>query len=361
MTNEITLFTREENLRTMRKFLTKLPLYESNVESTLDLSEPTAQLIQTIHSNAEKFDENCQSNIKWIGGAFISDIDNFEVTRDNATNSLASIFVGAYRFVTEYEFSQPNDLNIELRSIQGFVHANLLNFPDYLRPQIVYAHYMMPAAIVKNILYTKELTDAKQLNDNLNKAAELKSQWDNEINAKQIIVEELKSSIDKLTESFNFVGLVDGFKIIKKDKAFEKHLAFSSLMLLAAFVLAPVSAELIFVYINYESINEYRNALIFSLPALAALEFIFIYFFKIVLSHFRSVKAQILQINLRMSLCQFIQSYAAYSTKIKKDDPSALEKFENLIFSGILTNEEKIPSTFDGLDQIAKFVKSLKA
>jgi len=32
----------------------------------------------------------------------------------------------------------------------------------------------------------------------------------------------------------------------------------------------------------------------------------------------------------------------------------ALEKFESLIFSGFTSNSEILPSTFDGMDQIAK-------
>ena len=49
-----------------------------------------------------------------------------------------------------------------------------------------------------------------------------------------------------------------------------------------------------------------------------------------------------------------------YSTKIKKQDPSALEKFESLIFSRITSNSESLPSTFDGLEQISKLIKNLK-
>jgi hypothetical protein len=59
-------------------------------------------------------------------------------------------------------------------------------------------------------------------------------------------------------------------------------------------------------------------------------------------------------------LCEFIQSYADYSANIKKQDSSALEKFENLIFSGVVSEPEKLPSTYDGLDQLADFIKSIK-
>ena len=101
------------------------------------------------------------------------------------------------------------------------------------------------------------------------------------------------------------------------------------------------------------------NHLIFLIP-LISLEIILIYFFRVVLMNYRSVKAQILQIELRQTLCEFIQSYANYSSAIKEKDKEVLNKFENLIFSGVLSDPEKLPSTFDGLEQIAALIKNIK-
>ncbi|MDO9221069.1 MAG: hypothetical protein Q7T90_08585, partial [Thiobacillus sp.] len=107
-------------------------------------------------------------------------------------------------------------------------------------------------------------------------------------------------------------------------------------------------------------IEKHKTTLLYTLPALITLEVILVYFFRVVLAHFRSLKAQLLQLDLRTALCQFIQSYADYAGKIKKQDASALEKFESLVFSGLLSNEESLPSTFDGTEQLTKLVKSLR-
>lgn len=64
------------------------------------------------------------------------------------------------------------------------------------------------------------------------------------------------------------------------------------------------------------------------------------------------------QIELRKTLCQFIQNYSDYSKNIKEKDANSLEKFENLIFSGLVTNEDKLPSTFDGIEQLTKLIKN---
>ncbi|HDR1868661.1 TPA: hypothetical protein SIC62_000746 [Pasteurella multocida] len=68
-----------------------------------------------------------------------------------------------------------------------------------------------------------------------------------------------------------------------------------------------------------------------------------------------------MQLELRKTLCQFIQSYADYAKEIKEKDRSSLEKFENLIFSSILSDSEKVPSTFDGLEQLANLIKNIKS
>ena len=67
-----------------------------------------------------------------------------------------------------------------------------------------------------------------------------------------------------------------------------------------------------------------------------------------------------MQLELRKSLCQFIQNYAEYAKEIKENDGVVLDKFENLIFSSIVASDDKIPTTFDGMEQIAKLAEIFK-
>ena len=97
--------------------------------------------------------------------------------------------------------------------------------------------------------------------------------------------------------------------------------------------------------------------------AMLSLELILIYFFRIILSNYKSVKAQIIQIELRQTLCGFIQGYADFRKDLKetaKENGNPLEKFENLIFSGIITESDKLPSTFDGMEQLGGLIKAVK-
>ena len=47
--------------------------------------------------------------------------------------------------------------------------------------------------------------------------------------------------------------------------------------------------------------------------------------------------------------------------EIKEKDGASLDKFENLIFSSIVSTSEQVPSTFDGLEHITNLIKSAKS
>ena len=131
--------------------------------------------------------------------------------------------------------------------------------------------------------------------------------------------------------------------------------------ILSVLIILPVLAEFIFIYRNIEDINSIKDGLIASILPALSLVAIFIYYFRVLLFNYKSVKSQLLQIDLRKTLCRFIQSYSDYSADIKKQDSESLSKFENIIFSGIISDDGKLPSTYDGLEQIVKLIKSAKS
>lgn len=87
---------------------------------------------------------------------------------------------------------------------------------------------------------------------------------------------------------------------------------------------------------------------------------ILLYLFRVLLFNYKSVCAQLLQIELRMTLCRFIMHYSDYAAKIKENSDITLDRFESVIFAGIVSNEGDLPATFDGIDQITALFKSVK-
>lgn len=354
-------FNKEENQAILRRFALALQSAPSPGHSTLDVIPYLRQFFKILIANTSAFDQYCTVNIEWIGQQFIDGISNFNETKsEDRQESLASIFVSAYRFICELEFSQSGDLSFELRSIKGFVADNLENFSVSDRQQLVYANYIMPAQITKKLINSPALVEFKKFAETAKAAEDLKIVWDRELKEKNEEITVLRAGISRAVTAYNFVGLVKGFESLANVKEKEQRHSFISLLALGIVMVLPILTQLWFTVSRIDTVDSHRNTLIYLLPSFITLEVIFLYFFRIVLSNYRSVSTQLLQIDLRISLCQFIQNYAEYSTKIKKQDASALEKFENLIFSGIAMDGAILPSTFDGIEQIAKLVNSVR-
>lgn len=360
-TTAISFFSKEENQALLKRFALALESIPAIEPPTPDVIAPLKRFIQILANHTSAFDQHCTANIEWIGEQFIGELKMFPKTKpEDLPNVLISIFTSAYRFLCELEFSQPGDLSFELRSVKTFVEENLEKFVGVVRQELVYASYVMPANVIKKLINNPALAEFKAFSETAKAATDLKAVWDKEIKEKNEEIEALRDGLGRITTTYNFVGLVKGFENLASVKKGERLRSFIALLALGVVMVLPVVVELWFTITHIDTIDTHRNTLVYSLPPLIALEVILLYFFRVVLSHFRSITTQLLQINLRISLCQFIQSYSEYSTKIKKQDAGALEKFESLIFSGITSDSESLPSTFDGVEQIAKLVNSIR-
>jgi len=137
-------------------------------------------------------------------------------------------------------------------------------------------------------------------------------------------VEQLSDTLENLKQGFNFVALSDGFSRMLNEKKSSKK-SILRLLFLIAVIISAIPA--------YKFFSDGGTNLTWQQIAISAgLELVLIYFFRVVLFHYRTVQTQIMQLDLRLSLCQFIQSYAEYAKEIKTNDKDALDKFENLIF-----------------------------
>lgn len=185
--------------------------------------------------------------------------------------------------------------------------------------------------------------------------------WKTEFEDKEQKVNALKEKLDTYTTAFNFVGLYQGFASLKEVK--DKALVWANrrfYLLGSLLVLLPCS-ELIYFVFNMDSIENNPSIIGFlAFPTISMLVILF-YLLKVCLNNLYSIRSQILQLELRMTLCQFIQSYAENSKTLKENNKEGFEKFENLIFSSIVSTDEKIPATFDGMEQLTNLLKSIKS
>lgn len=188
--------------------------------------------------------------------------------------------------------------------------------------------------------------------------------WEKKIVEFDTRLEKGEALVDRYQRQFNFVGLSSAFQDLasRKSKEQSKHLA----LLVGVATLLVIPPLLQFWYDDVRILHISSGTLASlnfgKLVPLLILDGLLLYFFRIILKNYYSAKAQVLQLELRYSICAFVEGYADFvKTKaLFKDGESALSKFESLIFSGIAADETKIPSTFDGLDQISDFIAKIK-
>ncbi|WP_193725414.1 hypothetical protein [Klebsiella pneumoniae] len=164
---------------------------------------------------------------------------------------------------------------------------------------------------------------------------------------------DIKTYVDKLDEyksEFNFVLLSKAFqnyyKQNKKSTEKSQYRRFSALL-----VVIPVGALLNHILELYK-VEFNFSALAYYLPILS-LELLMFYFMRLYYIEGKAIKAQLLQIEQRLSLCEFIHDYV----ETKNNSGSEKESwslFEKLIFSPIQVSSENIPSLLDGASSIAE-------
>lgn len=315
--------------------------------------------------NTAQFDEYCTFNIEVIGQLFMAEVRNFpgitNRTEDTRHQEITSAFASAFRFLCELELTQKGDTSREVSQIQDFVDKHLDLFTGNDLQQITFARYAMPAYIAKKLLNDPAIAEFRNFSQMLSKATIFKTNWDSELNERKAHLEAIKQGLKEATSTYNFVGLVDGFRHLVKEKLKERRVAFWSLLVLGAVMVIPPFAQVLYVLSHLDILEAKKELVLYTLPTILTVEVLLVYLFRVVLGQFRSVKAQLLQLGLRIALCQFIESYAERSGNVREKNKSAWEKFEAVVFSSLVPDGEGIPSTFDGVEQLANIVKSIRA
>ncbi|HFT7526656.1 hypothetical protein ACVGWB_11995 [Enterobacter mori] len=304
----------------------------------------------------DRWDCEASFNIKHIGDMISNELED----RILSPQTLNIMFTSCFRIIVEPSiFTGMTESPFStIKQIKDFGIHRYNEFDDRSQGQLDYALREMPLNIVKNAFSDTDISTYDQFIKKFKSAQEFARDWEEYIEEKNKQIKDIKSTLEGYESAFNFVGLYEGFSSLGKQKS--KEIFWSRLLLLALAVAIPCPLLIeIFSTIKTTTATSLIDKLISFIPFFS-LTFIFIYYFRVALTNHTSLKAQTLQIDLRKSLCQFIQSYADYSKKIKDSNGNSLAKFEDVIFSNIMPSQEKIPSTFDGVEQIASLIAAVK-
>ena len=244
--------------------------------------------------NPELWEKDCLFNIKYIGDNFNSQIQNLQnnISKEEATN----LYVCMVRFLVEL------DLSYGLGGINFFRNNSLdkvieplrekMYFPhsEYAR-QLNYAFYKMPIDILCSYMGDEGFKTFFEFDERRNVLEKSIQQYQNEVNKKIVEVQQrindvnkLKEKLDEYKTAFNFVGLSQGFENLLKQKNEAKKKTFCLLASLAIAALLPLGFSFCKKFIANVDISWQ------SMLPIIGLEFVLIYFFRVVLTHYSQLK-----------------------------------------------------------------------
>ncbi|ENZ7235223.1 hypothetical protein [Klebsiella pneumoniae] len=279
------------------------------------------------------------------------------------------------RILFEYNFWASDDFGPPM-----FLRPEILEKLDKLKPpsdfqvNFIWIERSMPAALTKDLLLsdkfsflTKIAVDVENLESTIshniekgledveNKTNELREQVNELIQSSNSSIHSLNEYDSKLKEyksDYNFVLLSKAFSSLRGKKRTEFQIN-NFIVLIFSLCLTCIPLIALANHIKGWYIVELNlSSLAYYLPLLS-LELLLFYFMRLYYIEGKAIKAQLLQIDQRLSLCEFIHDYV----ETKKNSGAEKESwslFEKLIFSPIQVTSENIPSLLDGASSIAE-------
>ena len=336
-------------------------------------------ILSNIESSEEEWLEKCKYLYPKYRIEFLTDLNSLQAsTPEIIPNLIEEIYCRCAYFLREYILYMESHKSYEYRfgmDELSLVHNKILddNHPfidpknserlDVIKDKQldiwILGYYFYGKSFKSFERYEELVEDSEKKSFNIENQINLKKdELSKFINDKKEEVVRLAQQLEQQKTAFNFVGLSQGFESLLKAKKNSQTIVLSLLFFIGIFLFIPL-----FTYIELNQVKDlsgdFLNWKMF-LP-FVSIELISLYLFRVILTHYNSIKTQIMQLELRQTLCQFIQSYVEYAKEIKEKDSASLEKFENLIFSSILSTPDKVPSTFDGIEQLSNLIKNIKS
>jgi hypothetical protein len=354
----IKFFSDSDNLTTINDAL-HLIESKTNSQETFENNRNfhIAAIIEKIISNPSTWDKLCQFNISKIGNKFITHISSIDIENKKNCDLIFSMCI---RFAQEFEISSQKESHDEIRMALYFAEENIDKLEESAAKQIRFASFGLPISILKELSNSKSIKNLNELEESLSKAQAERNKIEESLSKYTTEVGLLKKSLETYKNGFNFVGLFEGFDLISTTKKTELETTKKLLIFIAILAILPITAELAIILTHIQKLNEIKSALIAATIPGISLTVIFIYFFRVTLLNHRSIQSQLLQIELRKTLCRFIQHYSDYSKTIKSNDKESLAKFENIIFSELSISAGSIPTAYDGIESAIKAFKTIK-
>ncbi|MGY6039029.1 hypothetical protein [Aeromonas sp. AE23HZ002T15] len=388
MGEQMVLFSNENNITTVREAYDSL----SNIITTTDNKDFQHKIIDNfltmlgaITANPKFWDEHASYSIEILGERFITLLKTLKHSKEEKIIQLELMYSMCFRFLYEGFLSTETDFDHDLLAVINFTKSNISNFSENAKSGITFSIRDLPSYLFKSLLNKPAIKSLGNIGETIRQAEDLTNNWNKTLQEKTDEANQLKLSIEKYKDAFNFVGLHDGFNSLYQQKKKERNNLIGMMVLSIVLIMAPLVYKMLPTFKQEQQLSSFSyvfalststnkvidntvsknapsdisNTIISLLPTVSYIA-ILLYLFRVLLFNYKSVCAQLLQIELRMTLCRFIMHYSEYAAKIRSKSDITLERFESVIFAGLVSNEGDLPATFDGIDQLTALFKSVK-
>lgn len=361
-----------DNKKILENFLTTIShekFQQRKLKNLLLVTRVLQEMISRKSNTKNNSFNICTFNIKIIGDEFLNLIhsSNFDYIIEH-WNDIIIILV---RFCKEFEIRS----DIHIPAVHDLVIYYSKEFYDSERTtnsDIYYALTKMPLSIIEEIYSEKYRNFKNNIDSEVNNIIETK------LPDKQQAIENLKNDcnnyakqLENYKQKFSFSALNEAFHKLGESKIKSKRITLFILAFLSSII---ITIPIAFMYNpNYlEGISKLLSAsgpnlnnlapiyiLITNLIPVLFVESMFIYYFKIILNQYNSISDQIVQLETKQAIMQFIESYVDYK-KDKNLTNEELSKFEDIIFSQISPNLKDVPNSPDIMSLIENISKAIK-
>jgi hypothetical protein len=368
----------------------KRKLKMSNQESFHFANKASVDKLITALENVMEQDENA-ANQKTNNNAIDKNLTHKVIlllTKISGLDDLIRNYLDELSIDTRNNIDMPRPLNSFLDQSQDFMLNHILTFMACIFSEISYGLYKKSPAgnayanELKEILpkvneyYEAFLASPKQTLENKNRVRynvgflqfhetqKLRDETIELYNKCQKIVQDAQEIIPKKISEVlkeNSEALSNNFNRLLEKKVKEENRTFKFLFGMGAITLAvPFFMWYLFPTVIPGNVSPPYDYFVwvFQLISAGAIEGLLIYFYRIVLHDYNKIKTEIIQLEIREALSNFLPSYVAYVSS--NDKNPVLEHFSNFIFKPLVSNAADIPKITDGFDAIVNLVNKLK-
>lgn len=367
----IDFFSKDINMNKLSALIRMENGYLENINVTNEIENllyKFMEQISSVNEFAKEYSdyiiEECIYSKKYIINNYVS-------------NNLISNYFKLVGIIMEIRCSIKNEWNNESFNIDNalflFNSSVILNcLSENSKNKIDYSYYKDIYPNRLNVFFNKMILDEIKKYDNEGDGLESKiknkfkrietktqaliNKLGNDLGVKVKQLEKLEEKINKNNDTAVFVSLDQGYKNLHEEKKKEKKWALFGVVALGISVFIPVAIKLLGIK-GYIELPVYN---IYGYIGSATATFILLYYFRVSYLNYISIKTELTQIALRRNLCAFINGYSDFSER-NKNTPETLKQFENIIFSNICSDSKNIPTTYDGIEQLAKLINALKS